>query len=432
MISAEKLKKYFLNIYSLIIITVAVRIIWINLPPGIFHGWNEVYYYFRAEHIINGGSYLNGLFDNPPLFTYALALLFKIFGANLIVGRLFIVFLSTSTTLLVYLIMVDAIEYEKRWDAAYFFSLFPLTIIFGKIIQIDFLLILFLLLATYYLLKNNFYLTGIFWGLALFSKFPALVFVFPLMYYFIIKKYNLSKLLIVIILAVAVNVPWYIYVLLTKPDFLFYSLHQGGRWIIPTVYDFIQNGLLFRLAMALLMISILIFFILYLKIYKPKNFMERFFALYTFFFLLFATAFPIHIYYLLPSIAPLSILLASKHKLLKISFVLGICGVLIVSTQPVWDINYESIGRDILSININSNTTILSTTPPQLEFQIHRKVILLNIHNVEEIVNNSILVITKYDYHISSNKDIMHLIKLKYIIYVKRSQYTIYITPDLS
>ena len=98
---------------SILLITAAILyILWIWLPLGLIHSWNEAYYMMRVTHVAEGGSYLDGSFDNPPLFVYSLSLLSRITGISLIAFRFVIVFCTLITTYLIY--QIGCIFGKKR------------------------------------------------------------------------------------------------------------------------------------------------------------------------------------------------------------------------------------------------------------------------------------------------------------------------------
>jgi 4-amino-4-deoxy-L-arabinose transferase-like glycosyltransferase len=72
------------------------------MPLGLLHSWNEAYYLMHTTYVADGGSYLDGGFDNPPLFVYILAGLSKFTSINIVAFRLFIVFCTLVTTFTIY------------------------------------------------------------------------------------------------------------------------------------------------------------------------------------------------------------------------------------------------------------------------------------------------------------------------------------------
>ena len=160
------------------IIAFILYVLWIWLPFGLIHSWNEAYYTMRVIHIVEGGSYLDGGFDNPPLFVYTLLFLSKIFGISVILFRLFIVFCTLITIYVIYHIGLILGNKKIALVSSALYAFFPMTMIFSKIIQIDMFAVMLMTASFYFAIlgiKKDirwFFLSGFFLGLTVFTKIP--------------------------------------------------------------------------------------------------------------------------------------------------------------------------------------------------------------------------------------------------------------------
>lgn len=175
----------------------------------------------RVEHLKiplkeNPDFYLYYHLERPPLVYILMIISTAIFGNSEWVYRLpsFIFGMLTIVCLIVFA--------KKEKGHVFAISVGVLSLITSidlwlssQYAQLDTGITLFLFLSLLALIYDRVYLSGVFFGLALLSKLqPAVIFIFPLLYLFIIKKITFSKLLKFILGAVVILLPWAIYLIL--------------------------------------------------------------------------------------------------------------------------------------------------------------------------------------------------------------------------
>ena len=184
-----------ITIFSLII-----RIWHLNLPKGYI--FDEVYYAKDANSLIQHGVELNeqggaDFIVHPPLGKWLIGIGIKIFGNNEFGWRIIPALVGTACVILIYLIaqrLFNSIFLSST--AAVLMALDGLALVMSRVALLDIFLIFFILLAFYFTLTNNLWLSGVAIGLAGASKWSGF-FVIPLIIALTInwKNFQLSILL---------------------------------------------------------------------------------------------------------------------------------------------------------------------------------------------------------------------------------------------
>jgi len=159
--------------------------------------FDEVYHAFTAKEMLLGNPAAWEFWNTPPVgFAYEwthppLAKLFMalgmiIFGMDPFGWRFFGAAAGVGVILLVYLISLELFKDKFIAIIASFLLVFE-TLIFvqARIGMNDTYFLLFTLLTLLLLIKRRYLLTGIFWGLALASKWTALYFIFIFSFFFL-------------------------------------------------------------------------------------------------------------------------------------------------------------------------------------------------------------------------------------------------------
>jgi len=184
-----------ITIFSLII-----RIWHLNLPKGYI--FDEVYYAKDANSLIQHGVELNeqggaDFIVHPPLGKWLIGIGIKIFGNNEFGWRIIPALVGTACVILIYLIaqrLFNSIFLSST--AAVLMALDGLALVMSRVALLDIFLMFFILLAFYFTLTNNLWLSGVAIGLAGASKWSGF-FVIPLIIALTInwKNFQLSILL---------------------------------------------------------------------------------------------------------------------------------------------------------------------------------------------------------------------------------------------
>ena len=184
-----------ITIFSLII-----RIWHLNLPKGYI--FDEIYYAKNANSLIEHGVELDeqggaDFIVHPPLGKWLIGIGIKIFGNNEFGWRIIPALVGTACVILIYLIaqrLFNSIFLSSA--AALLMALDGLALVMSRVALLDIFLIFFMLLAFYFILTNNLWLSGVAIGLAGASKWSGF-FLIPLIIALTInwKNLQLSSLL---------------------------------------------------------------------------------------------------------------------------------------------------------------------------------------------------------------------------------------------
>lgn len=152
----------------ILILAFSLRTYHLDYPLIDYHNMKEAHTLMEARHFYEDGLSMTNRndyqieFENPtgihsdnfPLYTWMIALLWKITGINLIVPRILTILFSTISIFLIYLI---AKELFKREDIALLSALLatlcPLSIFFGRRIFFDVPALMFALIGVYFFLR---------------------------------------------------------------------------------------------------------------------------------------------------------------------------------------------------------------------------------------------------------------------------------------
>ena len=178
----------------------ALRLWRLNLPSGYI--FDEVYYAKNAASLITTGVELNDQGESefvvhPPLGKWLIGIGIRIFGNNEFGWRFSAAIFGSFAVLLIYLIVKKLFTSEfLSITAALLFALDGLNLVMSRVALLDIFLMVFILLAFYFLLLNNYLAVGIALGLALATKWSG-GFLIPVFLLFVVieNRANLKNLL---------------------------------------------------------------------------------------------------------------------------------------------------------------------------------------------------------------------------------------------
>ena len=145
---------------------------------------DALYHHNWAISIVTGDWLGNDSFFRAPLYPYFLALIYKIFGINLIMPRIIQIIFGSLSCLLVERIGTNLFSKKVGILAGFIAAIYPLFIFFDNELLLPALLI-FLILSGFYLIlkqsrdggtKLDWFLTGVVWGLAAITRPNVLLF----------------------------------------------------------------------------------------------------------------------------------------------------------------------------------------------------------------------------------------------------------------
>jgi 4-amino-4-deoxy-L-arabinose transferase-like glycosyltransferase len=430
-----KIKEYIEKhpISLIILIAAILYILWMWMPLGLLHSWNEAYYLERATYVAEGGSYMDGAFDNPPLFVYTLSALSKLVGISVIAFRLFIVFCTLVTIYTIYRIGIFIGNKRVGLVSSAFYAFFPMTVIFSKIIQIDLFAVMLITLSFYFALlgtkKRKWFIpSGIFLGLAAFAKFPMALAILPIFLYMIYKKVEIKYFILMIIEPILVFSPWVIHVLMVKPSFLRSGVSSSSNFFgLGSMHA--TSALYYQIGMILLAILVMVFLLILFWKKRPVSPEEKTLAFFSLIYSLFFVLLPNHEYYLLPVFPPLFLFLGviyDKKKVKtkvkktfdrwakKIVILFLIISAIFLVIKPIYEVNWQEAG-DYVKENYSGNITIYSTGPRVTEYIVQQDVIWLK-STVDISTNRTIILFTTYDQLQLEDFNILRFIKEEFII----------------
>jgi uncharacterized membrane protein len=148
---------------------------------------DENIYLNMAKAVSNGLlPYKDFFYAHPPLQLFLFASMFKIFGANFIVAKIFITIIATLCLIFTYLISKEIFCKKSAIFSSIFFLIFPGFLIFGIQAMGMFEALLFFLIGFYFLLKGRIFFSSLFFLFSIFTRY-MIIFLFPFIFFFLFK-----------------------------------------------------------------------------------------------------------------------------------------------------------------------------------------------------------------------------------------------------
>lgn len=203
---------------------------------------DPLYHHEWALSIIHGGWLGKDAFFRAPLYPHMLALLYRIFGVNLLVPRIFQCILGAANCVLT--ARIGAFLFKKRIGiiAGIIVSVYPLFIYFDNELLIPTVLIFLTLLGFYLTLRQcagkgskvGWFFVGIIFGLAAITRPNILLFllVLPLWFYQNVKKQFKPALLFGLLGVVVMIAPITIRNYVVSKEFVLIAWQGGTNFYI--------------------------------------------------------------------------------------------------------------------------------------------------------------------------------------------------------
>ena len=175
----EGFRYLLLRRWLVLILTFSASVRFVNLSRPKELVFDEIYYVDGAKDFLKYGVEIeNGASEfiaHPPIGKWVIASGIKLFGDNPFGWRFSTALLGTLSILFVYLISKQLFNSEK-WAllSAALVSLDGLHLVMSRTSLLDMTLMFFILVGLYALLKENFWLAGFLFGLALATKWSAI------------------------------------------------------------------------------------------------------------------------------------------------------------------------------------------------------------------------------------------------------------------
>ena len=187
-------------ISAILTFALSFRLWRLDTPKGYI--FDEVYYVKNAYSLITSGVELDqqGASEfvvHPPFGKWLIGIGIKLFGNNEFGWRSSSALFGSASVLLIYLITKRLFKSEfLALSAAVLMAVDGLSLVMSRVALLDIFLMFFILLTFYFLLKENYWLSGMAIGLGLSTKWSA-VFLIPILLLLTIKikEVNLSQVL---------------------------------------------------------------------------------------------------------------------------------------------------------------------------------------------------------------------------------------------
>lgn len=178
-------------IWSVVAAALFMRLFRLSTPNTLI--FDEIYYVDGARDLLKFGVEVSAnkpeFIVHPPVGKWMIALGIQIFGDNPFGWRVVVAFLGTLSILLIAKIasrLFGALGYGL---IAALLALFDgLNLVMSRTALLDITLTTFLLIATWFLIERRFLFAGIFFGLALGTKWNAIFYIIIFALFFIVKE----------------------------------------------------------------------------------------------------------------------------------------------------------------------------------------------------------------------------------------------------
>ena len=187
-------------ISAILTFALSFRLWRLDTPKGYI--FDEIYYAKNAYSLISSGVELDQqggseFVVHPPFGKWLIGIGIRLFGNNEFGWRSSSALFGSASVLLIYLIAKRLFKSEfLALSAALLMAVDGLSLVMSRVALLDIFLMFFILLTFYFLLKENYWLSGVAIGLGLSTKWSA-AFLIPILLLLTIKikELNLSQIL---------------------------------------------------------------------------------------------------------------------------------------------------------------------------------------------------------------------------------------------
>ena len=187
-------------ISAILTFALSFRLWRLDTPKGYI--FDEIYYAKNAYSLISSGVELDQeggpeFVVHPPLGKWLIGIGIKLFGNNEFGWRSSSALFGSASVLLIYLIAKRLFKSEfLALSAALLMAVDGLSLVMSRVALLDIFLMFFILLTFYFLLKENYWLSGMAIGLGVSTKWSA-AFLIPILLLLTLKlkELNISQIL---------------------------------------------------------------------------------------------------------------------------------------------------------------------------------------------------------------------------------------------
>lgn len=220
----------------------AVLLYFIRLGIGELQSWDEGFYVFRALAIETYGSWidqtphaLGGLYTttHPPLGIWLMTASRELLGDTVFASRLPSAIASIAMLVGVFKLLTTFASPRTALIVSTAIGASHSVLWFGKHAQLDLIMLAFATWSCYYFTRRggegtrDALVAGVLLGLALLTKFAWALYVLPLLVliaWFERHERGLARILTTTSIALAIALPWYLYMMTEYPNFLQHAI----------------------------------------------------------------------------------------------------------------------------------------------------------------------------------------------------------------
>jgi len=238
--------------YIIFLVAFLIRLIYIlQLKSTIFYNnflLDEAFYSNWAKAICSGDWIGQGIFDGLPLYPYILGVIYKIFNSNPFAPRLIAITISSFSCVMIYLLGKRLFSRRAGQIAAFIACVYgPFIFYSGALVPTSYVIFFYLLSSQCFLRirkhpsAGRFLIFGLVVGLATLVRAGILLFVLPVLGWFIFtfedKKKALIGALLSIVAILAVVLPVTLRNYLVSGEKVFLTSHAGINFYIGNNKD---------------------------------------------------------------------------------------------------------------------------------------------------------------------------------------------------
>jgi hypothetical protein len=194
-----------IGLAAILLLAIGLRCAWLDSAVGGFHSHNEAHYtliaknYFRASPLLPTSEGGHLFLETPPLYSYLLHAVFRLTGVSILAGRLLSVASSLALVVATFVFSRRLFGSSGGLTAALIVAVSPVAVLTGRNIQTDSTLLLFVVAALFFHWRAeeggsraDRLRSGLFAGLALFTKLFAVIAVAALFVWELATKRRLA------------------------------------------------------------------------------------------------------------------------------------------------------------------------------------------------------------------------------------------------
>jgi len=236
LVSLEKSTRNLLDLAFISIVSLGIILRFYNIEGSPWFWWDEGTYIGLAYNLVTEGKFgygvYEGPFPGPPLVPLLLALVFKIFGPNILALRGLSALIGSATSVIIYALCIRKYDRYVGLFSVIIFTISQQVLRYNRMVLQDPFMTFFTMLAIYLSYKERYFLAGISLGLSLLSKWPAICMVLFFFLELVVFERKRKPFLLLVSSSFMILLTWIVWGL-TSTGLLGLVSWQAGRYV-PT------------------------------------------------------------------------------------------------------------------------------------------------------------------------------------------------------